>query len=182
MENLEINQENILNGIYGNRKVLITGHTGFKGSWMASFLQLLGARITGYALPPSTSPSHFSLLDLNIISVFNDINNYKKLSDLFSSFKPEIVFHLAAQPLVLESYRDPLNTFNTNIQGTVNLLECCRLTDSVKSIIVITTDKVYENDNRRSGYSEKDRLGGTIPTVPQKPPRKLYANRIGKPF
>lgn len=161
MENLGI--ENLFGSIYKNKRVMITGHTGFKGSWLAFWLTLSGARVAGFSLAPHTEPSHFKLLDLNKESHIGDINSQPDLSKVLSHFKPEIVFHLAAQPIVLESFSDPQYTYFTNILGTVNLLECCRKVKSIKSIVVITSDKVYENSGKHYLYNETDRLGGVDP-------------------
>jgi CDP-glucose 4,6-dehydratase len=168
MGNSTSKMENLVNGtlfgnIYKNRKVLLTGHTGFKGSWLALWLKRLGANVVGYSLNPNTQPSHFELMNIDMTSHFSDINNIEKMQEVFSDFQPEIVFHLAAQPIVLESYKTPVQTFQTNAIGTANVLECCRNTASVKAIVVITTDKVYENNEWTWGYREIDRLGGYDP-------------------
>jgi CDP-glucose 4,6-dehydratase len=168
MENLGI--ENLFGSVYKNRRVLITGHTGFKGSWLAIWLSLMGAKVAGFSLPPNTSPSHFSLLDLKLESHIGE------------GFKPEIVFHLAAQPIVLESFSNPHYTFQTNIMGTVNLLECCRKVKSVKSIIVITSDKVYESSDREYAYTEDDRLGGLDPYSASKACVELICNSYRNSF
>jgi len=148
-----------------NRKVLITGHTGFKGSWLALWLNLMGAEVTGYALEPRTGNDNFVLtaLEQKINSRIADIRNFPKLSEIFTQQQPEIVFHLAAQPIVRESYKNPKTTFDTNLGGTVNLLECCRLTDSVRTIVNVTSDKCYENREQSRGFQEDDRLGGFDP-------------------
>ncbi len=151
------------NIIYKNKRVLITGHTGFKGSWLALWLSELGAKVTGYALAPETDPSHFALLGIKINHIEGDIRDRKKLQDVFKAYQPEIVFHLAAQPLVRRSYRDPALTFDTNIMGTVNLLEACRVTSSVRVIVNITSDKCYENQEWVWGYRENDPMGGYDP-------------------
>jgi CDP-glucose 4,6-dehydratase len=161
MENLGI--ENLFGSVYRDKRVLITGHTGFKGSWLAYWLSLSGAIVAGYSLPPNTEPDHFSLLNLKLESYLGDINSQPALSKVLSDFKPDIVFHLAAQPIVLESFSDPHYTYLTNIIGTVNLIECCRKNKSIKSIMVITSDKVYENSGNHYSYNENDRLGGLDP-------------------
>ncbi|MDK9718271.1 MAG: GDP-mannose 4,6-dehydratase, partial [Trichlorobacter sp.] len=132
--------------IYRSRNVLVTGYTGFKGSWLSLWLSELGAKLSGLALPPETKPSHWGLLNLNISEDLTDIRDYAAFSSCLERTQPEIVFHLAAQPLVRRSYRDPLETWSTNVIGTANLLEACRKTSSVRAIVVITTDKVYENN------------------------------------
>ncbi|CAN5392712.1 CDP-glucose 4,6-dehydratase [soil metagenome] len=150
---------------YKGKRVFITGHTGFKGSWLTSWLIKSGAVLKGYALAPNTQPALFNILDIgnNIESVYSDISQINKLSKEVDSFKPEIIFHLAAQPLVRESYSDPHYTYNTNVLGTVNILEAARNCSSVRAIVAITTDKVYKNKERDSGYSESDEIGGYDP-------------------
>jgi CDP-glucose 4,6-dehydratase len=159
MENLEM-MHNLFDNIYNKKNVLITGHTGFKGSWLALWLKEMGAEVTGYSLDESTSPSHFKLLNLNIKTVYGDIRDSKKLLSVFSELKPEIVFHLAAQSLVRQSYRAPVLTYETNVIGTLNVLEAARLTKSVKAIVNVTTDKVYENTEQNTAFTESDKLGG----------------------
>lgn len=151
--------------IFKGRNILITGHTGFKGSWLALWLHKLGARITGIALDPVNPMDAFNAMRISDISADHrqDINDFQGLLSHMRKARPEIVFHLAAQPLVLESYNDPLYTFNTNITGTANVLEACRQAGSVKVIIVITTDKVYENRGSGEAFTESDRLGGDDP-------------------
>jgi len=131
---------------FKNKTVLVTGHTGFIGTWMSLWLDLLGAKIIGYSLNPSTTPSMFEIVKLkkNITHVVGDINNFKKLQQTIETEKPEFVFHLAAQAIVRESYDDPLKTFQTNVMGTANILESIK-NSSVKSCIIMTSDKCYEN-------------------------------------
>lgn len=147
------------------RHVLITGHTGFKGSWLALWLQKLGAEVTGVALPPQTDPNLFELanVDQGIESHFCDINQATKLETIVRRSEPEIVFHLAAQPLVRASYHDPLLTFSTNIMGTAHLLESLRWIESVRVAVMVTTDKVYKNMEHIYPYREEDALGGHDP-------------------
>lgn len=179
LEGLEMT---LFNDIYQGRRVLITGHTGFKGSWLALWLQELGADITGIALPPNTSPNHWDLLNLDIADHRLDIRDNKLLLRLVSDIRPEIVFHLAAQPLVRRSYRDPLETWSTNIMGTANLLEACRHTESVRAVVVVTTDKVYENKEWNWGYREIDRLGGHDPYSASKAATELVVSSFRKAF
>ena len=150
---------------YNKKRVLITGHTGFKGAWLSQALLNLGADVFGYALNPPTQPNLYSLakIDSNINSVIADIRDLDKLKAIFEIVKPEIVFHLAAQPIVKQGYKNPVETYSTNVMGTVNLLECVRITDSVKSVVNVTTDKVYENKEWCWGYREDDRLNGLDP-------------------
>lgn len=160
---------------YQGRRVLLTGHTGFKGSWLALWLQQLGAQVTGVSLSPATSPSHWDLLGLDMPDSRIDIRDAAAVADVVHTVAPEIVFHLAAQPLVRRSYRDPLETWSTNVMGTANLLEACRYQSSVRAIVVITTDKCYENQEWEWGYRENDRLGGHDPYSASKAGAELVA-------
>jgi len=150
---------------WGGRRVLLTGHTGFKGSWLAFWLFQMGARITGISLPPNTQPNLFDLLKVADMTnnLYCDIRDAASLATLVRNHDPEIVIHLAAQPLVRDSYQDPLTTFSTNVMGTVHLLDALRMTDSVRSVVVVTTDKVYSNRERPYSYREEDALGGHDP-------------------
>ena len=150
---------------YKGKKVLVTGHTGFKGSWLSKILVLAGAEVTGYSLEPPTNPNLFDMagLDGKINSVIGDIRDFDKLKKVFDDFKPEIVFHLAAQPIVITSYEQPKYTYETNVMGTVNIMECVRLSDSVKSVLNVTTDKVYKNNEWCWGYRECEPLDGYDP-------------------
>jgi CDP-glucose 4,6-dehydratase len=145
---------------YKDKRVFVTGHTGFKGSWLCSFLDVLGASHAGYSLKPSTNPSHSELLKSNKNSFIGNLSDVEYLTESMQKFQPELVFHLAAQPLVRESYRDPLNTYQTNVIGSLNLLEAVRNCPSVKAVVIITTDKVYENKEWIYPYRENDELGG----------------------
>jgi len=158
-------QSSLFGGIYAGKRVLVTGHTGFKGSWLALWLHSLGADVTGLALAPPTVPSHFELIDLKkvIKHVEGDIRDLEIVKKAFKISQPEIVFHLAAQPLVRDSYDDPKGTFDTNIGGTVNMLEVVRNCQTVKAIVVITSDKCYENREWVWGYRENDPMGGHDP-------------------
>lgn len=149
--------------IYRGSRVLVTGHTGFKGSWLAVWLNDLGARLCGISLDPETEPNHWELLNLPIEDHRLDIRELENVKRVVESFRPEIVFHLAAQPLVRRSYRDPIENWSTNVMGTAHVLEACRQVDSVRTIVVITTDKVYANQERNIAYRESDRLGGHDP-------------------
>jgi len=150
---------------YKNKKVLITGHTGFKGSWLSIWLLKMEAKVLGYALDPKTDKDNFVLSNISskITDIRGDVLDIESLEKEIASFQPEIVFHLAAQALVKTSYSDPKNTYETNVNGTVNLLECCRKYDCIKSIIVVTSDKCYENKEWLWGYRENDPLGGYDP-------------------
>jgi CDP-glucose 4,6-dehydratase len=155
----------ISSNFWQGKRVLLTGHTGFKGAWMALWLNRLGAQVTGISLPPSTTPNLFDLASIQTIvdSHFCDICDAKTIAGLIESAKPEIVFHLAAQALVHASYRDPLTTFATNVQGTANVLDALRPLNSVRAAVVITTDKVYKNLEQPYPYRETDVLGGHDP-------------------
>jgi len=150
---------------YKDKKIFLTGHTGFKGTWLCRILLQAGAEITGYALKPPTTPSLFiqTKTKQNICSIIGDIRDKKTLIKSVTKTKPDIVFHLAAQPIVRASYREPAPTYETNVMGTVNILEAVRLTSSVKSFVNVTTDKVYENTERDLGYRENENLCGYDP-------------------
>lgn len=150
---------------YKGKRVLITGHTGFKGSWICQTLLEAGAELTGYALQPPTVPALFDLTGLadNMQSVVGDVRDLEKLEQVFAKVKPEIVIHMAAQPLVRESYENPVYTYDVNVMGTVNVLESVRKTDSVRSVINVTTDKVYRNREWVWGYREDEELNGFDP-------------------
>ncbi|HEV2595419.1 MAG TPA: CDP-glucose 4,6-dehydratase [Sphingomicrobium sp.] len=159
MEDLGLNQD-----FWRGRRVVLTGHTGFKGSWLVLLLESLGARITGISLPP-TPGSLFEQIDGQERCSHNicDIRDFDSTRDIIASAEPAIIFHLAAQPLVRQSYRDPLETIGTNVLGTANVLEAARGVERLQAIVSVTTDKCYVNDGRRSGYVETDRLGGHDP-------------------
>ena len=150
---------------YNGKRILITGHTGFKGSWMCKVLVKAGAEVTGYALEPPTNPALFELCSLTyqMKSIIGDIRDRERLQNVFDEVRPEIVIHMAAQPLVRESYKNPVDTYDVNVMGTVNLLECIRNTESVKSVINVTTDKVYLNKEWEWGYRENEELKGYDP-------------------
>ena len=151
--------------IYQGKRVLVTGHTGFKGSWLCIWLKELGAEVLGYSLDPPGEPNNFSacLLSEHIDHQHGDVRDHDRLISIFSNYQPEMVFHLAAQALVRSSYDDPKETFDTNAGGTVNLLEAVRRTDSVRVVVNITSDKCYENREWFRGYRESDPLGGHDP-------------------
>lgn len=169
---------------YKGKKVLITGHTGFKGTWMCKLLTMLGADVTGYALNPPTSPSLFELCNIEkqINSVIGDIRNLAHLKETFEKVQPEIVIHMAAQPLVRESYIDPVYTYETNVMGTVNILECVRLNTCVKSFVNVTTDKVYLNREWEWGYRENEELNGYDPYSNSKSCSELVTSSYLKSF
>ena len=150
---------------FKDKKILVTGHTGFQGSWLTLWLKLLGARVIGYSLPPPTKPSLFESLELenDITHIIADIRNLDELKRAISSNEPDLIFHLAAQSLVRESYEKPVETFSTNILGTVNVLDCIRNSATIKGCIIYTSDKSYENIGTKQAYNENDRLGGNYP-------------------
>lgn len=153
----------MFNDCYSGKKVIVTGHTGFKGSWLCAWLQKLGAEVVGVALEPNSKPSHFELLKLDMESHLVDIRDYKEIHKIFTKISPDVVFHLAAQPLVRDSYNDPLYTFGTNVIGTANVLNACRELDMIKAVVIVTTDKCYENKEWVWGYRENDPMGGHDP-------------------
>jgi len=153
------------NDVFKDKTVLITGHTGFKGSWLSIWLRELGANVVGFALEPYTMKDNFVLCGLKdkLTHIIGDVRDYEKLKKVFDKYQPEFVFHLAAQPIVRESYLNPKETYDINVGGTVNVFECCRLTESVKVIINVTSDKCYENKEWIWGYRENDPMGGHDP-------------------
>ena len=173
-----------LQAFYKGKRVLVTGHTGFKGSWLIRILTLAGAEVTGYSLEPPTEPSLFEIsgLEDTVNSVIGDIRDLSHLRRVFEQAQPEIVFHLAAQPIVRESYKEPVYTYETNVMGTVNVLECVRLTPSVRSFLNVTTDKVYENKEWEYGYRECDPLDGYDPYSNSKSCSELVTHSYQKSF
>ena len=173
-----------LTDFYRDKRVLVTGHTGFKGAWLCRILTLAGAQVTGYSLEPPTDPSLFEIAGLEDVmdSVIGDIRNLQGLKDVFERVRPEVVFHLAAQPIVRDSYKDPVYTYETNVMGTVNVMECVRLTDSVRSFLNVTTDKVYENREWEYGYRECDPLDGYDPYSNSKSCSELVTHSYQKSF
>jgi CDP-glucose 4,6-dehydratase len=161
-----MNSNEVSPSFWKNKNVLLTGHTGFKGSWLTFWLYQMGAKVTGCSLEPPTEPNLFHSLKLDELCDHHicDIRDFGAFKKVFDAAKPDIVFHLAAQPLVLESYNIPVETYATNLMGTVHVLEACRLSaHPVQSVVISTTDKVYENVNQVAGYLENDRLGGRDP-------------------
>jgi CDP-glucose 4,6-dehydratase len=169
---------------WSGKRVFLTGHTGFKGAWLSFWLDQLGAIVKGYSLPPITKPDLFDVLDISTHceSVFGDIRDRQNLATEINHFEPEIVFHLAAQPFVRHSYKHPVDTFETNIMGSMNLLECCRQTRSIKTVLMVTTDKVYENKENRQMFNEDAPLGGHDPYSASKAASELIANAYKKSF
>ena len=177
-------KNNILNNIYEGKKVLVTGHTGFKGGWLSLWLKELGAEVIGYSLDPLTQPSFFEAVDLKnkLIHIIGDVRDEKHLLSLFKKYQPEFVFHLAAQSLVRLSYKKPRLTYETNIMGTINVLETVRKTNSVKACIVVTTDKCYEDKEWIYGYREIDPMGGYDPYSSSKACAELVVSSYRNSF
>lgn len=165
MESLDVKSKLWANNFWYEKKVLVTGHTGFKGSWLCYWLHALGAKVIGYGLAPNSEPSLFRMLSLDdlIISYIADINEYSRLQNVIEYTKPDIIFHLAAQPLVSMACKNPARTFETNIMGTVNLFEALKSSNSVRVCQIITSDKCYHNDDKSSSFKEEDSLGGSDP-------------------
>lgn len=168
--------------VYRNRRVFVTGHTGFKGSWLAAWLIQMGATVTGFALPPSSSPNHWDLLQLPVCDLHGDIRDAGAVREAIQNHQPEIVFHLAAQPLVRHSYRQPLESWSTNVMGTANILEACRGLQGLRAIVIITTDKVYSDREWSRAYSENDTLGGHDPYSASKAASELVVNSYRSAF
>ncbi len=162
-DRMKTQMSKLFGGIYSGKRVLVTGHTGFKGSWLALWLHSMGAEVIGYSRAPSTNPNHFSLLDLGMESILGDINDENLLRETMEKFMPEVVFHLAAQPLVRYAYRNPVETYESNVLGTLRVCEAARAAKSVAAFVAVTTDKVYDNKEWEWGYREIDRLGGHDP-------------------
>lgn len=167
---------------YRGSRVLITGHTGFKGSWLAFWLNELGADVSGISLDPDTQPNHWDQLNLPIGDHRLDIRNADRINAAVERIRPEFVFHLAAQPLVRRSYRDPIENWSSNVMGTAHILEACRHVNSVKAIVAVTTDKIYANEEKTQGYLETDPLGGHDPYSASKAACELLIDSYRKAF
>jgi len=165
----------LFSGVYKDKTVLVTGHTGFKGSWLVYWLNKIGAKVVGYSLEAPTQPNHIELLDLDIVSIVGDIRDLDKLNQVFQKYNPDIVFHLAAQALVRLSYENPIETYETNVMGTLKVFEACRK-NNVKAIVNITSDKAYENKEWIWGYRENDPMGGYDPYSSSKGCADLLVN------
>ena len=176
--------EHLFNGIFKNKTVFVTGHTGFIGSWLVLWLQSLDAKVIGYSLEPPTKPSLFETLGLEneITHIIGDVQDKQNLSDNIEKHKPEIVIHLAAQPLVRVSYEDPVETFRTNILGTVNILDSIRKSDYVKACVVMTSDKCYQNIGANHFHKETDPLGGSDPYSASKGAAEIVTNSFRNSF
>lgn len=169
---------------YKGKRVLVTGHTGFKGTWMCKVLRMQGAKVVGYALEAPTEPSLFDMIGMgqDITSVIGDIRDLENLNQVFDEYQPEIVIHMAAQPIVRESYVNPVYTYEVNVMGTVNIMEAVRLHDCVKSFVNVTTDKVYKNNEWEWGYRENDILDGYDPYSNSKSCSELVTSSYKKSF
>lgn len=169
---------------WNKRPVFLTGHTGFKGTWMSLWLQQMGAELTGYALAPDTTPSMFEVVeaDQGMNSIIGDVRDLEAVKAAMQAAEPEVVIHMAAQPLVRDSYNIPVETFDTNVMGTVNVLEACRSCPSVRSVVVVTTDKCYENREWVWGYREDEPMGGHDPYSASKGCTELVSAAYRKSF
>ena len=181
---MELEMKELFNNFYQNKKVLVTGHTGFKGSWLSIWLLNLGANVIGYALDPYTSKDNFVVTDLThkMTDIRGEIRNFQKVDSVFDEYKPEIIFHLAAQPIVRLSYDIPKETIETNVMGTTNILEAFRRSKSAKILIIITSDKSYENKEWIWGYRENDPVGGYDPYSASKGACELIASAYIRSF
>lgn len=179
MEKMVVNSS-----FWNGKRVFLTGHTGFKGGWLTLWLESMGAKVTGYSLPPTTNPNLYRELtdNLNSNSIFGDILNFNFLSNSICEADPEIVFHMAAQPLVRYSYENPIETYQTNVMGTVHLLQACRNLKNLKSVIIVTTDKVYENYEWFWAYRENDRLGGHDPYSSSKASAEIVTSAMKRSY
>jgi CDP-glucose 4,6-dehydratase len=176
--------DNYFQGAYKGKLILITGHTGFKGSWLSLWLKEIGANVIGYALEPPTKPNLFEALSLGekITHIIGDVRDEEHLLSVFEKYQPEFVFHLAAQPLVRFSYKEPKLTYETNVMGTVNVLEAVRKTNSVRACIIVTSDKCYENKEWVYGYRETDSMGGYDPYSSSKGCAELVTSAYRRSF
>ena len=184
MESLEVNTGMVDPGFWKDKRVFLTGHTGFKGTWLSLWLLEMGVNLKGYSLPPNTSPSLFqeTKLEDDMVSEIGDIRDIENLTKSMSEFDPEILIHMAAQPLVRLSYLDPIETYSTNVIGTVNVLESARNCKSLKAIISVTTDKCYENKEWEWGYRENEPMGGFDPYSSSKGCAELVTSAYRRSF
>jgi CDP-glucose 4,6-dehydratase len=173
-----------LAAFYADKKVLLTGHTGFKGGWLATWLKMMGASVIGFALDPETKPNLFRAADVaqGMTSIIGDVRNCSELMACFRAHKPVIVIHNAAQALVRRAYKEPVETYATNVMGTVHVLECARQTPSVRAVIIVTSDKCYENREQPTGYHEYDAMGGTDPYSSSKGAAELVTAAYRRSF
>jgi len=171
-------------GFYRNKRVWVTGHTGFKGSWLSAWLVELGAKVTGYAMNPPSEPAHFDELGLKkrMKDVRSDIRDAGRVKKAMAKARPEIVFHLAAQPIVRSSYDDPMATYQTNVMGTIHVLEAIRHQSGIRAAVIVTSDKCYENVEQEAGYCEGDRLGGKDPYSASKAAAEIAFSSYARSF
>jgi len=171
-------------GFFAGKSVLVTGHTGFKGGWLAAWLQMLGARVAGIALPPDTQPNLYTAAGVGerMATTFADIRHPAAIAAVFAECEPSIVIHAAAQALVRRSYRDPAGTYATNVMGTVNVLEAARRAESVRAVVIVTSDKCYENHGGSRAYTESDCMGGHDPYSSSKGAAELVAAAYRRSF
>lgn len=174
----------LFNNVYKNQKVMVIGHTGFKGSWLTLWLIKLGAKLGGFSINVPTTPSNFNLFRIKkyIQNYKGDIRNFNDLCTSIDKFRPKVIFHLAAQSLVKESFNDPLKTFKTNTLGIIHLMECVRRRPWIKAVVLITSDKAYRNDERKRGYKETDFLGGSDPYSGSKSSAEIIINSYYESF
>jgi CDP-glucose 4,6-dehydratase len=175
-------KDSLFNGVYKNKRVVITGHTGFKGSWLTFWLKQMGANVSGIALDPPTKPNHYHLLNLGVDCNIQDINSFQETDRIIQRINPDIIFHLAAQPLVRLSYEQPITTIATNVIGTANILESARRLPNLKAVIVVTSDKCYDNKEWVWGYRENEPMGGLDPYSASKGCVELITNAYRKSF
>jgi len=167
-----------------NKRVLVTGHTGFKGSWLCALLNIISVKTYGFSLPPTTNPNLFSLLknSINVNSIIGDITDFNSISRAIDEIQPEIIIHMAAQSLVRHSYKFPIETYKTNVMGTINLFESAKISKSVRCILNVTSDKCYENKDSNSSFIETDRLGGNDPYSSSKACSEILTNSYKNSF
>ena len=181
-EDLLLNNHSDAAAFWRGRRVLLTGHTGFKGAWMFLWLRSLGADVTGYALAPPSGPNLWRLVGADDRSVIDDIRDTRRVAEVVARSRPQIVLHMAAQALVRESYRDPLGTYGTNVMGTASVLQACRTAPGLECVVVVTSDKVYENNDAGRPFVESDRLGGHDPYSNSKACAELVTNSFRDSF
>lgn len=184
MEDMGLIKGKVNSAFWNNKKVFLTGHTGFKGSWLSLWLQSMGSIVKGYSLNVNTNPSLFkeAKVDLEMDSEIGDIRDLDKLKSSMSKFNPDILIHMAAQPLVRLSYRNPIETYSTNVMGTANVLEAARSCNNLKSIVSVTSDKCYENKEIQRGYKEHEPMGGHDPYSSSKGCTELVTSAYSRSF